>query len=105
MLTNHPRSFQNSLAIGTGLSDFHRMTVTMMKTYFPKLCPKLVNYRDFQKFSNAAFRDELFTNLCHIAPNYDDFIKIVNRVLDSHAPQKKRHIRANQKPFITSELN
>ena len=30
---------------------------------------------------------------------------MVNRVLDSHAPQKKRYIRANQKPFITSELN
>ena len=27
MLTNHPRSFQNSLAIDTGLSDFQRMTV------------------------------------------------------------------------------
>ena len=81
ILTNHPRSFQNSLVIDTGLSDFHRMTVTVMKTYFPKLCSKLINYRDFQKFSNAAFRDELLTNLCHIAPNYDDFIKMVNRVL------------------------
>ena len=30
---------------------------------------------------------------------------MVNRVLDSHAPQKKRYIRANQRPFITSELN
>ena len=30
---------------------------------------------------------------------------MVNRVLDSHAPQKQRYIRANQKPFITSELN
>ena len=30
---------------------------------------------------------------------------MVNRVLDSHAPQKKRYIRTNQKPFITSELN
>ena len=30
---------------------------------------------------------------------------MVNRVLDRHAPQKKRYIRANQKPFITSELN
>ena len=76
-----------------------------MKAYFPKLRPKLVNYRDFKKFSNVAFRDELLTNLCHSAPNYDDFIKMVNRVLDRHAPQKKRYIRANQKPFITSELN
>ena len=38
MLTNHPRSFQNSLAIDTGLSDFHRMTVTVLKAYSPKLC-------------------------------------------------------------------
>ena len=30
---------------------------------------------------------------------------MANRVLDRHAPQKKRYIRANQKPFITSELN
>ena len=44
MLTNHPRSFQNSLAIDTGLSDFHRITVTVMKAYSPKLRPKLVNY-------------------------------------------------------------
>ena len=105
MLTNHPRSFQNSLGIDNGLSDFHRMTVTVMKAYTPKLRPKLVNYRDFMKFSNVAFRDELLTNLCHSAPNHDDFIKMVNRVLDRHAPQKKRHMRANQKPFVTSELN
>ena len=105
MLTNHPRSFQNLLAIDTGLSDFHRMTVTVMKAYFPKPCPKLVNYRDFKKFSNEAFRDELLTNLSHSAPNYDDFIKLVNRVLHRNGPQKKRYIRANQKPFITSELN
>ena len=70
----------------------------MKQPYFPKLHRKLVNFRDFKKFSNVAFRDELVTSLCHSAPNYDDFIKMVNRVLDKHAPQKKRYI-------ITSELN
>ena len=85
MLTNHSRSFQDALPIDTGLSDFHRMTFTMMKAYSPKLRPKLVNYRNFKKFSNVAFRDELLTNLCHSAPNYDDFIKMVNRALDRHA--------------------
>ena len=105
MLANHPRSSQNSLAIDTGLSDFHRTTVTVMKAYSPKLRPKLVNYRDFKKFSNVAFGDELLTNLCHSAPNHDDFTKIVNRVLYRYTPQNKRYIRAKQKPFITSELN
>ena len=76
-----------------------------MKAYSPKLRPKLVNYRDFKKFSNVAFGDELLTNLCHSAPNHDDFTKIVNRVLYRYTPQNKRYIRAKQKPFITSELN
>ena len=89
-------SFQNSLAIDTGLSDFHRITVAVIK---------IVNYRDFKKFSNVAFRDELLTNLCQSAPNYDDFIKMVNRVLDRYVSQKKRYIESNKIPFITPELN
>ena len=32
MLTKCPRSYQNSSAIETGLSDFHKMTVTVLKT-------------------------------------------------------------------------
>ena len=32
ILTNNPRSFQNTYMFKTGLSDFHRMTVTVMKT-------------------------------------------------------------------------
>ena len=34
MLTNSYRSFQKSGAIETGLSDFHKMVVTVMKAYF-----------------------------------------------------------------------
>ena len=78
MLRNHSRSFQNLLATDTGLSDFHRMTATVMKAYCLKLRPKPDNHRDFKKFSNETFRDELLTNSCSIAPNYDDFIKMVH---------------------------
>ena len=31
-LTNEPKSFQSSSAVETGLSDFHKMAVTLMKT-------------------------------------------------------------------------
>ena len=37
VLTNKPRSFQHSCVIETGLSDFHQMTVTAMKTFSEKL--------------------------------------------------------------------
>ena len=32
ILTNFPKCFQHSMAIETGLSDFHKMTVTVMKS-------------------------------------------------------------------------
>ena len=37
ILTNNPLSFQYSCVIETGLSDFHRMVVTVMETSFEKL--------------------------------------------------------------------
>ena len=37
LLTNRPKSFQNSSVVETGLSDFHKMAVTVMKTTFGKL--------------------------------------------------------------------
>ena len=37
MLTNSNRSFQNSSIIETGLPDFHKMIVTVLKIYFQKL--------------------------------------------------------------------
>ena len=36
MLTNSHRSFHKSCAIETGLSDFHKMIVTVTKSYFQK---------------------------------------------------------------------
>ena len=45
--TNSLRSFQNSSVFETGFSDFHKLTITVLKQYFPNLKPKLVNYRDY----------------------------------------------------------
>ena len=36
-LTNRKRSFQNSCVIDTGLSDFHKMTVTVLRSHLHKL--------------------------------------------------------------------
>ena len=36
-LTNFPKNVQNSSVIEIGLSDFHKMAVTVMKTNFRKL--------------------------------------------------------------------
>ena len=36
ILTNMPKSFQNYMVIETGLSDFHKLTVTVLKSSFRK---------------------------------------------------------------------
>ena len=59
MLTNSYRSFQNSCAIETGLSDFHRMVVTVMKAYFQKQKPKVVTYRNHKNFSENVYRQKI----------------------------------------------
>ena len=41
-LKNRPRRFFNSYVIETGLSDFHMMTVSVMKIHYRKLSPKTV---------------------------------------------------------------
>ena len=59
ILTNSYRSFQNSCAIETGLSDFHKMIVTILKTYFQKKEPKIIQYRDHKNFSEVEYREFL----------------------------------------------
>ena len=61
VLTNKPRSFQRSCVNETGLSDFHKMTVTVTKTLFEKLQPRVVSYRDYKHFENDKFRTGLLS--------------------------------------------
>ena len=55
MLTNSYRSFHNSCVIETGLSDFHKMTVTVIKSYFHKKESKIMKYRDYSNFFNEEY--------------------------------------------------
>ena len=59
ILTNRPRSFCNSDTLETGLSDFHKLTVTVLKTFFKKQSPKVISYRNYKKFSDDLFRNDL----------------------------------------------
>ena len=57
MLTNSYRRFQNSCAIEMGLSDFHKMIVTILKTYFQNKEPKIIQYRDYKIFSEEEYKE------------------------------------------------
>ena len=104
-ITNSYRSFQNTTIVSTGLSDFHKMIITVMKTTFPKAKPKIVFYRDYKKFEEAKFRNDLRLELQNKSvENYEKFEQIFLNVLDKHAPSKKKILRANHKPYMTKVL-
>ena len=105
LITNSSASFQNTTTVETGLSDFHKMVVTVMKTTFPKAQPKIVYYRDYKNFDLAKFRSDLRLELSkEDTPSYFHFEVTFLRILENHAPMKQKVLRANDKPYMTKTL-
>ena len=92
-------------ALETGLSDFYKMTVTVLKSYLEKKQRKIISYRDFGKFSNNDFRTQLLRDvstlhLSNDSPSLDLCVDILIRALDIYAPKKKKYLRASSSPFM-----
>ena len=94
----------------TGLSDFHLMTVTVMRKIFKKSKPRTINYRSYKQFANEAYRESLLHELSkEVFVNNDDglqrFYDININILNSHASRNRKLARGNQMPFITKDLS
>jgi predicted transport protein len=91
--------------IWTGISDFHKMIITVMRTTFPKTQPTTVKYRDFSKYNKVDFGNDLDRKLRNeINVTYDKFENVFLETLEHHAPQKSKVIRANSKPYVTKDM-
>ena len=74
MLTNSKNNFDEVLVLELGLSDFHKLVVSVLKSYFKKDAPKVIIYRDYKYFDNEEFTNELENELSKIGSltlNYD----------------------------------
>ena len=106
MLTNRNSCFENSTVIETGLSDCHKMTITVMKKYFKKREPITITYRDYSNFDGEKFRNDLKEKIIEDeCITIDTFIDILNKLLDQHAPRKQKIIRGNSAPFMNKTLS
>ena len=104
ILTNSSRSFQDPCTVETGLSNFHKLAVTVLKLYFPKQKPNIQNFRDYKRFQNNLFRSELDYELskfdvCNL--EFELFLNIFIEILNKHAPIKKKY----QGELMSKELN
>ena len=57
--TNNVYAFQQIFAICTGLSDCHKLFLTVLKTTVPRSQPKEISYRDYKQFDSSEFKKEL----------------------------------------------
>ena len=106
MLINKQERLLKARTVETGLSDFHKMVVSVFKTSFEKQKPKIVTYRDYKHFDKEKFREILITYFSTGKNiSYDAFENLVFHTLDKMAPIKQKHIRGNHSPFMNKDIH
>ena len=104
-LTNKPKLFFKSESLFTGLSDCHKLVLTVFKTTFSKSKQKEITYRDYKDFNAEEFNQDLSANLCEAnIESYRSFENIFLNTLGNHAPTKKKLLRANHAKYVTKKM-
>ena len=95
-------SFQNTITVFAGISDFHKLVLTVLKINFTKNKSKEIIYRDYKNFDSFLFNEEV-KNVLELDKinSYAMFEKLFIKVFDKHAPLKKKIVRANHAKYIS----
>ena len=97
-ITNSSSSFQNTKAISTELSDFHKMVITVLKQTFQRYSPKEFVYRDYKNSDRLAFKREPEEKLNQQINEYKHFEQTFLEVLNTHAPIKRKFLELTMFP-------
>ena len=83
------------------------MIVTILKTYFQKKEPKIIQYRGYKHFSEVEYREFLVNSVSDHdqCPSYDVFLRKCKIALDSRAPLKYKYLRSNHSPFMNNDIS
>ena len=101
------QTFQSTLTIATGLSDFHKLIVTVLKVKHEKVPSKVIHYRDYKTFDWSKFFEKLQLKLSNFDMSSLDFgsLKIsFMELLNKITPLKTKFLRANHSKFVTKEV-
>ena len=89
ILTNYSRSFRNSYTIETGLSDFYKLVVKVMRTTYKKSQSKIIIYCSY-KYFNSEIKSHNRKQLSIAVTN----ISIVNVLEKNYYKFKAKEITA-----------
>ena len=93
------------MTVETGLTDFHKMTLTVIKVFYKKQKSNVVAYRNYKHLSNEAFIFDVKNSIIQMTSEnngleFDHFKAAHDEAIQRHAPITKRYVRANQAPFM-----
>ena len=107
-LINATLSFQKTHVSEAGFSDYHKIITTFFKTNNSRLRPKVLSYRNYRKFDESKFLNDLDKTIITFNsknPNQNyvlsnGFLVFVN----VHAPLKTKIVIGNDAPFVGKQL-
>ena len=98
-------TFQNITTVFTGLSDFHKLILTVLKTSITESKPQKITYRDYKNFDSVRFNDELkYALVKEKITSWTKFDEMLIRILNQHASPKSKLLLANHASDISKSL-
>ena len=98
-------SFQSTKTVSSGLSDFHKLVLTVLKTSSVKNQPRKIQYRNYKYFHSRKFSRDLKEEFsCKYVTSSSKFDEIFLEVLNRHAPLKKKMLMANHATCVSKVL-
>ena len=82
------------MTLETGLSGFHKMTLTVMKVFYKKQKPTIITYHNYKHISNEVFMADVQNRISHVTSennelDFDIFKTSLNEGIQRHAPLKQ----------------
>ena len=74
------------MTIQKELSDFHKMTFTIMKVFYKKQKSNIITYRSYKHFSNEVFMSDIQNRISQVTSEnneheFDSFNKALNEAI------------------------
>ena len=102
-LRTNTYQFQKANSFETGISDHHHLIATVLKITYERFPPKLLTYRSYEHSWNDSLKNKFKSEAYAIQSGDIGSLKtVIVKSLNTVAPFKKRIVRGNNKPHITS---
>ena len=111
IITNQPCLCFKALNFGCGISDWHNMIGVAIRGAAARVDTQSTKYRSYKNFDQGAFNNDIGRIPFHAAYAFEDVDemvwaneKLLSEVIDQHAKNKERKLKAKKPAFVNGEL-